>query len=287
MRTLSKLTAIFIVISALIFTCSCGNEKKVVEKDGNYYDEEAGVTIERYGEHVYFISCDKLTENYTLPTEYNGYAIKNVAENAMAGNSTIVELTIPDGYEDICVLAFTGCENLKKVNLGKDVINIREFAFSNCPNLTAFTVSSDNSYLYEKDGCILTKNTDTLVASNGKIPESTIIIGSAVFANNSNLSDVVIPDGVEEIRSFAFDSSSLSSVTIGKDVYRIDKYAFSECDNLKEIYIPKNVTQIGVHIFGGIDGIVINCEAESKPDGWDDEWSVGCANVTINWGVTK
>lgn len=287
MKSVLKAFVLLLVIGSLVLTCACGNEKKVVEKDGNYYDEEAGVTVERYGEHVYFINCDKATANYTLPTEYKGNIIKNVADDAMSNNDVIVELTIPDGYEDICHFAFSNSKNLEKVNIGKDVANIYEQAFSNCPNLKEFSVSSENRYLYSKDGCVITKNTDMLVATNGKIPEGTKSIGSSVFANNKNLDSIVIPDSVETIRAFAFDGSSLKSLTIGNNVTTIEKYAFTECDNIKEVYIPKNVTVIGAHIFGGIDGIVINCEAESKPDGWDDEWSVGCANLTLNWGVTK
>lgn len=288
MRTIKNTILLLMLVATLILTCACGNNsKKDVPKDGNYYDKEAGVTVERYGNHVYFVNCDKASANYTLPTEYAGNLIKNVAENAMLNNETIVELTIPDTYEDICHFAFTGCKNLNKVHIGKNVANIWDFAFSKCPNITAFSVSEDNKYLYEKDGCVLTKNSDTLVASNGTLPEGTKIIGSAVFSGNKNLSGLIVPESVEIIRSFAFDSSSLSSITIGNNVSTIQKYAFTECDNLKEIYIPATVTEIGVHIFGGVDSIVINCEAESKPDGWDDEWSVGCPDVTVNWGVKK
>lgn len=287
MRRFIKLFSLLLVVATMLLASACGNSKNAVSKAGNYYDDEAGVSVERYGNHVYFVDCDKTTPSYTLPTEYENNLIKNVAKNAMSNNEILVELTIPDGYEDIGHFAFSGCENLEKVHIGKNVSSIWDFAFSKCPKLTAFTVSADNKYLYEKDGCVLTKNTDALVATNGKIPDGTRIIGSAVFSGNKNLSNIVIPDSIDAIKSFAFENSSLESVTIGKNVTTIQKYAFSECDSLKEVYIPANVTELGAHIFGGIDTIVINCEAESKPDGWDDEWSVGCANITVNWGVKK
>lgn len=235
--------------------------------------------------------CKITSEDFTLPDVVypnetsDGWKINHLREHICTGDKTIVNLTIPDTYESIGHFAFYNCPNLESVYFGKNVNSIDGTAFSCCPKFKKFDVSPENPYLYEKDGCVLERETNKLVATNGNLPIETKEICQSVFAGNTNLSDIVIPNGVEIIGDYAFNMTSVETVSIPNTVKEIGIAAFASCANLKEIYIPRNVLKLGGAVFGLNEGIVINCEAESQPEGWDAEWLKNCTNYTLNWGV--
>ena len=62
--------------------------------------------------------------------------------------------------------------------------------------------------------------------------------------------DVVIPDGVTEIGSSAFENcKALTSIVIPDSVTKIGKSAFSGCTGLKEVTVPDGVTSIEDYVF--------------------------------------
>lgn len=132
----------------------------------------------------------------------------------------LIGLTIPNNVRYIGKLAFGGydCENLKRIFIGNGVEEVRPMAFANNANLTEVTIS-----------------------------EGVKVIGEQMFAGCSSLKEVTIPNSVEEIRYRAFSvfddngylestaCISLTDVTIGSGVKKIEPYAFSGCTALTDI----------------------------------------------------
>lgn len=77
--------------------------------------------------------------------------------------------------------------------------------------------------------------------------------------------DVVIPDGVEIIKSFNKDSL-LRSLDIGKDVREIENSAFVACKNLKRVTGGEGVQIIGSHAFSGCKSLT------SMPEFWKNKF---------------
>ena len=75
----------------------------------------------------------------------------------------------------------------------------------------------------------------------------TNIYGSA-FKSNRTISEVIIPDSVTSIGSYAFAYSSIRNVTIGNSVTYIGDAAF-ESTYLREVVIPNSVTVIENWVF--------------------------------------
>ena len=76
-------------------------------------------------------------------------------------------------------------------------------------------------------------------------------IGMSTFAF-SQVRDLVIPEGVETIGSFAFSGcEDLSKVSLPDGLKAIGMSAFENCSKLKRITIPESVTSIGNNAFGG------------------------------------
>lgn len=297
MKYVKNLFIYFLTMMLMFAFSSCSdnititNESNDKYYDNVYYDEEKGIVVGDFDELIILKVCEITSEDYTLPDTFypeessDGLKINYLGDHICTGDENIVNLTIPDTYESIGHFAFYNCPNLESVHIGKSVKIILEDAFASCPKLKRISLSPENPYLYEKDGCILECDTNRLRLSTGNIPYGTKIIGISAFASNVNLSDVIIPNGVEIIEPLAFFQSSLCTVFIPETVTEIQGAAFAKCANLKEIYIPKSVIKLEDSILQAIDGIVINCEAESQPEGWDAEWLKNCTNYTLNWGV--
>lgn len=96
-------------------------------------------------------------------------------------------------------------------------------------------------------------------------------IGKSVFLGNQYIKSVIIPQGMREIREFAFDSSTLEQISIPSTVISIERGAFRNtpltsvtlpsglkripedlfaiCTELAHIDIPSTVTEIGSQAF--------------------------------------
>ena len=251
------------------------------------YDRQEQILIQDFDTHVYLNDCNVDTEKFTLPTVFaEEIIINSVGEQAFSNNDVLKDLTIPDGYINVEMFSFYNCKNLERVYFGKDVEYIGESACMFCNSIEEYSVSPDNPHLYESDGCVLSRKDNTILLSNGKMPKEVKNIGRSAFRALDNISHISIPQGCETIGGYSFDKSTLCSVTIPESVKLIEKGAFSST-KLKEVYIPENVERMEFGVFAGIDGLIINCEAETKPAGWDEEWLGYCTNYQLNWGVKR
>ena len=62
-----------------------------------------------------------------------------------------------------------------------------------------------------------------------------------------------------------------TQLDIPADVYGIAGGAFMMANRLTEVYIPQTVAEIMGDVFGPFDSrLTIYCQAEQKPDGWED-----------------
>ena len=114
------------------------------------------------------------------------------------------------------------------------------------------------------------------------------IVTYDTYGHSSYSGDIVIPSSVtyngreyivNEIHSFAFELSELTSIVIPNTVTSIGEYAFQGCSNLTSFNIPEQVTEISKWCFGdciSLDSIVI-------PEGVTEIGSCafhGCSNLT-------
>ncbi|MFA7076642.1 MAG: leucine-rich repeat protein, partial [Candidatus Izemoplasmatales bacterium] len=84
--------------------------------------------------------------------------------------------------------------------------------------------------------------------SSYEFPSTLVSIGYAAFAGNLNLSDVVIPEGVEVIGDFAFESSTtLSSVVIPASTLIVGELAFSNNYPSATIYVTSGTSLLNFH----------------------------------------
>ncbi len=144
---------------------------------------------------------------------------------------------------------------------GKPVTSIGDGAFKNCSGLKSV-----------------------------RIPDGVKYIGNEAFYG-CRLESVEIPKSVTTIGNSAFEDTWLINLVISDGVTTIGNNAFSSISSLNKVIIPKSVMAISHNAFSECTSLTIYCEAESKPNGWENTWnridSYNIGNTTtipVVWG---
>ena len=107
---------------------------------------------------------------------------------------------------------------------------------------------------------------------------------------SSSVTSVTIPNSVTYIGAYAFDHcKDLTSVTIPNSVTSIQFGAFSGCSSLTSITIPNNVTEIDDNTFSGCSGLTSITIPNSVTEIGDEAFSdcSSLTSITIPNSVTK
>lgn len=139
-------------------------------------------------------------------------------------HGVITEVMIDEGITSIGNCAFEGQMCLSTVVLPSTLIKIGDNAFSGCSLLKSIA-----------------------------LPQNLIYIGEAAF-NATGLNNIVIPDGVTEIKTSTFAScEELATVVLPNKVKRIDANGFLSCKSLTDINVPNSIEYIGDQAFFGCE----------------------------------
>ena len=233
---------------------------------------------------------------------------KVIANSAFINCTYIKNIEFPQGLKYIGDYAFYGCTSLvgatsqsKEYNFDGDLVEIGDFAFFNCNvgkvtlgknvNLgystfvadakttskgpKEFVVHSDNPYfstingnLYNKDGTVLIR-----------------------FANGQANKEIIIPDGVKEIREAAFSYSGIKSVYLPESVEVIGGLAF-HYSAVEEINIKNKTVKLGNFMIYralsikkiNFSGTKAEWDALTPNTNWDYQDSHNATFYTIYYG---
>lgn len=215
-----------------------------------------------------------------------GYCVKGIGEAADS------EIVIPNYYENCPVIeigtsVFENNTSIVSVSVPDTVINfsLDGKIFKGCTSLERVSLGKINRLGIETfNGCTALKEV--------VIPEGVTEILSLAFEKCSSLTRVVLPDSVEtiEFRAFA-ECSLLSDVEISENasLNSIGIYAFKDCVSLKNITLPENITQIEKSAFSCCTAL----EKVKLPDSLtviSEALFYGCtslADVTLGNAVTE
>lgn len=212
--------------------------------------------------------------------------VKEIGEEAFAGNDNVIKVNIGGKVESIGYRAFAGCGSLRTIEVGDSVDEIGTAAFSNnkelvnvtlgagvrdlgngvfagCSQLEHLNVSEDNPYLFYSNGILYDDDQTKVYALMPACEKGAY----------------TLPGTVTEIAGYAFwGNPSLEKVTLGSGLYEVPAYAFSNCLNLKEVEIPLTIRGIGAKAFEDC----VNLSKVTLPDSMaviSDSAFDGCPNV--------
>ena len=224
---------------------------------------------------------------------YSGEAFTPVTDIgwAFCRNPYITSIPeIPSTVTNIGCLAFSGCTGIKSITIPAHIVGIDSQAFDGCTGITSINVENGNTVYDSRDNCNAVIETSTnkmkLACKTTTIPTSVTSIENYTFYGCKGLTSINIPTSVTSIGKGAFQyCTGLTSINIPTSVTSIGENAFRDCTGLTSINIPIKVTDMGGSVFNGWKSSqTINCQAPSKPSGWNSNWKYGC-EATINWNV--
>lgn len=162
------------------------------------------------------------------------------------------------------------------MNIGNSVDSIGYDAFDGCTNLTEthFTgsisdwcrIGFDNSYA------------------------NPLSYSHSLYINNTQLTDLVIPNDVTTIKAYAFYGfSTMTSLTLPNSLTSIESEAFAYCSGLESITLPNSLTNIESEVFYNCSGLE-NVTIPNSVERIGYRAFSGCTgmnNLTLGTGVTE
>ncbi len=183
-----------------------------------------------------------------FPETIDELPVVMIGEYALYDNQTVESVTIPGGIERIGQDAFGSCVSLKTVSVGNGVKYVDDYAFEYCENLTTlnlpdsvisvgYDVIEGTAYYNDTenwDGDFLFVDRHLIAAKEGldgtvTVPYDTLTIAAETFSEQTNITRIILPDGLTGIGS----------------------YAFVWCTALEEINYPDSVRVIGENTLHG------------------------------------
>ena len=244
---------------------NCSGLKKVIVKDLAAW---CGISFDVYGnpldyaQHLYSDEDTEITD-LIIPD-----GVTSIGMYAFNRCVALTSVTIPGSVTSIGGYAFLYCTGLTSVIIPDGVTRIGGGAFSGCTGLTSVTIpASVTSIGYEAfDYCIGLKKVivkdlaawcgisfDGFTNNNGRGNGNPLYYAQHLYIDeDTEITDLVIPDGVTSIGHRAFEHcSGLTSVTIPDGVTSIGYGAFQNCTGLTSVTIPGSVTSISYYAFYG------------------------------------
>lgn len=267
----------------------------VEEKSGAYYASVDGVLMTadmkelvyypmaRAGEFTVPATVTKIhdrafyeAEGLTALTFVGGTEDMVIGDSVFAYCTGLTELVLPNNVVSIGETTFYGCSQLASLTLSAKLENFKSGMITNCSKLAEINVGTDgqgtnyssvNGVLYSADKTALVvyplAKTDEEITVDANVK----IIYANAFANNTQIKKVILPAGLIEIQSGAFDfCSALVEVNIPATVQKIDKNAFRYCSALTTVTFDQNgddLLIIGDYAFG-YDGALPSIELPAR-----------------------
>ena len=240
------------------------NFKEITVAEGNLnYCAENGLLMNREKTEIVFIAPAYLQGKCEVPV-----SVKKINEYAFVGCSSIDEITLPEGLEEIETNAFGGC-GFETLTIPDSVTTIGKSAFTNCDNLEEVTIGDGlkviEPFLFSYCDNLETVNfgcsvktieyeafIDCSSLKEVNLNDGLEVIKQQAFKNCTNLEYLVMPNTVTEIENDVFrDCKKLINVTLSENLTVISQDCFSGCVELRWIDIPDSVTEIHPDAFYG------------------------------------
>lgn len=237
---------------------NCSNlEEITVDSNNQHYSSLDGVLFNKdYTELIQFPAGR--TEGVCVIPD----TVTTISNYAFQDCQNLTSITIPENVETFGSYAFSGCTMLTEINW--NVKSIADFTNSNTTfdaaglNGSGIKVTfGDNvekipAYLFY----VSTSYLELPKISSVEFGKGVKSIGTYAFGYNEYLTELVIPDNVTTINSYAFyQCKKIATLKLGSGLKSIGSNAFSYCNGIKELEIPEGITNIDGWVFSSCSNL--------------------------------
>ena len=196
-----------------------------------------GSQITGIGDHA-FKNCSKLKTINNVPAGlefinewcFEGTALESVdlsktaitimKDGVFCNNKSLTSIQLPNKLENFWDNAFNGCTSLNNIVMPSTVVGIYNKVFEGCTSL-----------------------------SNVKFNDRYTTLGHHVF-KNCPLAAVTFPETLNSIGEYAFEGTNLKTVDLSNtQITSLPNGCFFICENLSDVKLPKDLTDIGNNAF--------------------------------------
>ena len=228
---------------------SATNFKLTTDDGEEYIFEDFGEVFSFPFSESYF-PCTIEYKDYSNVTFTAGsdYQVEGVA-NAFMFNQIIQTVNLPDTIKNIGTYSFYD-SSLSEITLPEGLTSIGDSAFENCDGLTRITLPDSLTSIGARAFHYCTSLTSIT------LPEGLTSIGDDTFSYCRSLTSIDLPEGLISIEGLAFEGcGSLTSITLPSSLTSIGYRVFNLCYALAEVY---NYSSLNLTIGSGTNGEVAN-----------------------------
>lgn len=178
---------------------------------------------------------NKYGESY-IPAKWNTqYTRVTVDLGSQPGSLGDKILAKADLIHDILQITIKGAMDYRDLELLQSMTKLKAIDLSNVTGIKTIP----NAY-FRKFGDL-----EKMV-----FPKTTEVIGEDACYGLENLKEIVLPEGLKEIKNYAFGGCAIEDITLPESLTTIGNEAFRYCESLKSIVIPEATLNIGSGAFG-------------------------------------
>ncbi|HFU4085559.1 TPA: leucine-rich repeat protein, partial [Streptococcus suis] len=224
-----------------------------------------------------------------------------VADRMFEGQSGITSLTLPSSLLEVRPYAFTGI-GIESLSLPAGLQKLGTHSFADNSNLKSVIIPSG---LSEGDGAFInskrlvditfsagtTKIVDGLFRGTGfsefTVPEGITEIGANAFADNGNLTTIILPSTLRTIGANAFANTSLKRIVLPPGMKKIPD-GLLQGTKVEEFVIPEGVEEIGDLAFANNSSLKsVVLPSSLKKIGYGAFQNTGLESITFKDGLVE
>ena len=228
------------------------------------FEKTALESIDLSNTNVTIMQDGVFFNNHSLTSVKLPKGLKNFWDHAFCGCELLNNIVMPSTVEGIYNSVFEGCTSLSNVTFNNSYTTLGSHVFKNCP-LTAVTfpntLTSIGEYAFEntKLTTVDLSNTKITSLSTGcffickklsdvKLPKDLTDIGNNAFISSS-IASITFPPSLQKIGGCAFQKAKFANVVIPTNCNTIEQGAFSENANLTTVFINGVKCYLAVNAF--------------------------------------
>lgn len=217
------------------------------------YKEFSAETVVRVPDTVHTIGVAAFRQSRFVERVILPETIIKIEKLAFASCRRLHEINFPDFLREIGNCAFIDCD-LQKVEIPESVVRIGSCAFSGCRWLQSVSVPDR----IQEIGALAFYHTPWLEDA----AEEWVTINGFLLRYNGTETDVVMPEGIRVVDSYAFfhRRKLLKTMRLASTVRVLRAKAFCECSRMQSIVFPEYLQSIGERAFSdctALESVVI------------------------------